>query len=250
MSRPCKISLAEIDFLILCGGLGTRLRSVVSDRPKSLAKIQSAPFLEIQLRYLIHQGARRFTLCAGHLGDEISRFVETFSFPDCRVQVSKEPHALGTGGALANALDRIESPLFFALNGDSFCEVRLQEMLAMHQRMASQLTIATVNVPDTSAYGRVVSDTSHAITAFEEKNSGSKGAGSGMINAGIYLIDRTMFQNTAPKQSAFSIEKDLFPKLVGHKLFAYPLPKGIFLDIGTPENYGRAADVLKKFAGG
>ncbi|MHB2018538.1 MAG: sugar phosphate nucleotidyltransferase [Candidatus Xenobia bacterium] len=219
------------DALILCGGLGTRLRTVVADRPKALASIGEAPFLTLQVQYLMRYGIRRCILCTGHMSDQI----EQWHPPDgCEVVISKETEPLGTGGAVAHALSHVKSDPFLVLNGDSFCDVALDAFMT-----CPAPAIVVVRVEDSSRFGRVVFDNNRDIQSFEEKTNSQ---GAGWINAGIYSFARAHF-DAAPTR--FSLERELFPRLIGHGLQAYRAEGAAFIDIGTPESYARAESVIQ-----
>ena len=224
----------SLDALILCGGLGTRLRSVVADRPKALASSGDDPFLTLQVRFLMRYGVRRCILCTGHMSEQI----ESWRGPEgCTIIISRETEPLGTGGAVAQAFQHVQSDPFLVLNGDSFCNVAL-DRFSTEDGPAS---IVVAPVEDTSRFGRVNFDSNRYILSFDEK---ANATGAGWINAGIYRFTRAAFDRAAPQTARFSLEREVFPRLIAAGLRAFQAEAGSFIDIGTPESYARAASVI------
>ena len=220
--------------IILVGGLGTRLRSVVTDRPKVLANVSGKPFLAYLLDQIAAAGIPHTILCVGYRGEQIqAAFGEVYA--GMRLDYSQETTLLGTGGALRLALPLISSEIFLALNGDSFCEVDFKAVWAWHQAHQASATLVLTHKTDTTRYGQVSISASGVIDGFVEK--GNK-AGAGWVNAGIYMLN-TELVRAIPAGQVVSLEQDVFPGWVGHGLFGYP-SQGRFLDIGTPESYARA----------
>ena len=235
-----RASVAELDAYILCGGLGTRLRSELGDRPKILAEVAGRPFLEILLELLAGQGLGRFVLCVGYLADAVGaerRRFERFG----EIVISKEPGPLGTGGAIRNALPLGRSNPLLVLNGDSICPLPVAEMLEWHCQRRAVLTIAAVRASSDGDYGTLSLDAEGRIRSFVEKDSVDDEAHQ---NAGVYLIDRDYFERNAP-EGAFSLEREFFPRFLGERAFAF-VYAGTFLDIGTPERFRQAATRLKE----
>lgn len=218
-----------MDAIILVGGRGTRLSSVVSDRPKPLAEVNGRPFLDYLLKQ-IGEHVSRVILAAGHLGDHVD-----LQYRD-RCLISTEAEPLGTGGAVRQALDLIKGERFWVLNGDSFFDISFTEM----ENCSGDLVIACREVEDTARYGSIQMD-GHRIISFEEKKASS---GAGWINGGIYTMTKALFDETT-SNNPFSLETDLFPSLLlaGKEVNAY-LGYGTFIDIGTPESYNQASGYL------
>ncbi len=229
-------SLAGTTAVILAGGLGTRLRSVVSHRPKVLAETCGRPFLSCLLDQLMTAGVAEVVLCTGYLGEQVEAAFGN-SYRDLRLIYSRESAPLGTGGALRDALPRVVCDPVLVMNGDSFFQVDLPALRAYHQARAARATLALARVPDTQRYGRVTLAEDGRVLAFEEK--GRQG-GPGWINAGIYLVGRELLASI-PSPGAVSLERQCFPAWIGDGLYGYPGP-GRFLDIGTPESYAAAAE--------
>ncbi|RMF49080.1 MAG: hypothetical protein D6755_02840 [Anaerolineae bacterium] len=224
--------------VILAGGLGTRLRSVVSDVPKPLASIHGHPFLAYQIAYLRHQGIHDFVLCVGYLHEHIMAYFEDGSRWGIRIQYAVEESLLGTAGALRNAQSFIDGP-FLALNGDSFLEVDYTALLLFHAKRKKHFpatlgTLVLRRVENASRFGTVQLNGSGRILAFREKTGEASPA---WINGGVYLLEPEILERI-PVDQKTSIEKETFPALLesGDLLFGYPV-NGYFMDIGTPEGY-------------
>lgn len=227
-------TLSELTAAILIGGLGTRLRSVVAERPKVLAEIRGRPFLAFLLDQLTAAGIKRVVLCAGYKGEQVKA---TFgdSYRELSLLYSWESSPLGTAGALRLALPLFRSDCVLVMNGDSFCEVDLRAFYNWHCNRGAEATLLLANVPDTRRYGRVKLGANGLLLRFNEKEDERD---TGWINAGIYLINYSLFL-TIPANSNVSLEHDMFPGWIGRGLFGYR-SEGRFLDIGTPEAYAEA----------
>jgi D-glycero-alpha-D-manno-heptose 1-phosphate guanylyltransferase len=233
-------TLANITAAILAGGLGTRLRSVVPDRPKVLAEVQGRPFLTYVFENLASQGVREVVLCTGYLGEQIrAAFGETWG--PLRLWYSQEETPLGTGGALRLALPLIQSDSVLVLNGDSFCPVSLAHVRRSHQARGARLTLVLAQVPDAGRFGRVEVHPNGLVREFAEKDAtGSPG----WINAGIYFIDRALLR-MIPAWGAVSLEREMFPAWKRWGIYGYRA-KARFLDMGVPEAYQTAGEFFTR----
>lgn len=157
-----------------------------------------------------------------------------------RLSYAQEEEPLGTGGGIRLALDRVRGDVVLAMNGDSFCMADLAAYREWFFRAGSQASLLLTKVDDVSRYGQVAFDESGHVTEFAEKGAAE---GPGFINAGIYLLKRSVLEGI-PAGKGFSIERDVFPDLIGKRLDAYPVDAP-FLDIGTPESYAEAAVFFK-----
>lgn len=225
--------LTEITAVILAGGLGTRLRTVVDDRPKVLAEVNGRPFLCYLLDQVTAAGVCRIVLCTGYMAGAVSDLVGS-RYGNAVVHYSVEGEPLGTGGALRLALPLLSDPVL-VMNGDSYCEADLSGFAAMHASRQAAVSIALAEVDDINRYGAVQLDVEGVVSAFEEKGGRS---GRGMINAGIYLLTRATVAGIPP-HATVSLERDIFPELIGNGLYGYTRT-GRFIDIGVPDDY-RAA---------
>lgn len=231
--------MKNIDAVILCGGLGKRLRPAVSDRPKSLARINGVAFLDILITYVASFGLKRFILCSGYMGNIIKKHYQQIP-GDLEIVFSQEKEPLGTGGAIKNAQSLIQSSPFLVLNGDSFCKLNLPDFYKFHLRKKAVLSVALSKPEDNQNCGVVILDNKERIVKFNEKVKPVKGS---RRSAGIYLMKREIFQFMG-RNKPFSLEYDLFPALAGKNCYGYYCKKD-FIDIGTPQNLMIASDFLK-----
>lgn len=231
----------DIKAILLVGGLGTRLRSVVPSTPKVLASIGEKSFLELLIRQLRSQGIRRLVMCTGYLAEQIeSKFGDGHTW-DVSIEYSKEEVPLGTAGAISLAKRYLgDSPEFLVLNGDSFLEVDFQSLMAFHRRHdGAMATMAVLRVENASRYGTVHMDATGRIKGFAEKTGDEM---PGVVNGGIYVFNHSVWQHI-PEGPA-SLERDVFPRLLDQGVYAQE-QHGLFIDIGTPADYARAQQLLQ-----
>jgi D-glycero-alpha-D-manno-heptose 1-phosphate guanylyltransferase len=221
--------------LILAGGLGTRLRGAVADRPKVLALVKGRPFIEYLLDQIIAAGFKDAILCVGYLADQIEQHLG-LKYKSLNISYSREVELRGTAGAIIQALPLVRSDSFLVMNGDSYCDVNLTEFREWHVRKSASISIALTEVDDTSRYGLVEVDNNARVTGFKEKTASS---GRGLVNAGIYLLD-TEIVAPLPQGQVLSLERDVFPAHLGKNFYGWIAPHQIFIDIGTPESYTSA----------
>lgn len=229
--------------LVLAGGLGSRLRPVVGNLPKVLAPIAGQPFLSYLLAYLRGQGIADILLSTGYGAEHVSDYCRDGSRWGVRVRYSREAEPLGTGGAIKRAEGLITSDPCLVLNGDSLVRADLARLLAAHAERQARITMALVEVPDKARFGSVLQADGGAIAAFREKGD----QGSGLINAGIYVIDRAVL-DAIPVGYNVSVERDVFPSFVGKGLYGLVVDAP-FIDIGTPEAYAAAQTIAAGWAG-
>jgi NDP-sugar pyrophosphorylase family protein len=232
---------SEITAVILAGGLGTRLRSEVADRPKALAQVSGKPFLEIILGQLEKFSIRKAVICVGYMGEQIESQYGS-SFQSIEISYSHERSLLGTGGAMRYALDLVKTVLILGLNGDSFCDYNLSEFITFHKQKNARASLLLSPATDVSAFGSVALNEDNQITSFIEK---SAAAGTGLVNAGVYLIDPLLLREIQPGR-VFSLEKDIFPGWVGRDFYGYPSSSNLFIDIGTPKSYRQAQNIFSE----
>jgi NDP-sugar pyrophosphorylase family protein len=225
--------------LILAGGLGTRLRKDVPDRPKPMAPAAGRPFLEYLVELLRDQGFDDLVLCLGHQADHVRTHFGDGRRWGVQIDYAIEASPLGTAGALKNAGEHVAGTTL-VLNGDSYLEIDLRAMVAGHgARQAADGralgTLAVVRVEDTAAGGAMEMNGAGRIAGFWEKAE----AGPGWINGGIYVLEPEVWE-AIPEGRPVSIERETFPHLLaqGCHLYAYPVD-GFFVDIGTPQGYRR-----------
>lgn len=224
--------------IVLAGGMGTRLQSVVKDLPKPMAPIGEKPFLHYLLSYLHEMGVSEVVLSVHYLKEKIQDYFQS-NFLGMHIHYVDEDVPLGTGGAIVHALTPLQNePAVVVLNGDTFVRLDYRAMYAQHMQNQAQLTMALCDVEDTSRYGRVIMN-ENTITGFHEKGE----RGKGLINAGVYIVSTQLFaQYGLPRQ--FSFEKDfLFPYLNSIRPEGF-ITADYFIDIGVPHDYERAQKEL------
>ena len=236
--------LRNMQTLILAGGLGTRLREHVSDRPKPMADVLGKPFLEYIIELLREAGIQQIVLCVGYRADQIQAYFKDGSHWGVKIAYAVEKELQGTAGAIKNARHWIDGS-FIVLNGDSFQEINLPAMAVFHKehrRKDAALigTIATRFIAECSPYGSLRLDNQN-ILGFQEKGL----HGPGWINAGVYILEPEIL-NLIPNNQATSIEKQTFPLALEQQwnLSAFPT-SGFFVDIGTPIGYATFGKYIK-----
>ncbi len=232
---------SEIDVLILCGGFGSRLKSVIDDRPKPMAEIKNRPFLDILIDFAASFGFKRYILCIGYKGDFIKQYYKEnkrgllFVF-----QEEKEP--LGTGGAIKNAEPMIRSERFLVMNGDSICTVNMKDFLAFHMRKGGIASIVQTTIENADDYGVIRLDENQRVTSFSEKDSNE---GSGLINAGVYIFEKAALREIPPQEKC-SLEYQIFPRIIHRGVYGYITDNRLF-DIGTPSRLAIARKYISDF---
>lgn len=220
--------------IILAGGFGTRLRHVVSDVPKPMAPINGRPFLEFLLDYLKDFAFEHVVLSTGYMHEKIESHFGN-KYKGMTISYAKEESPLGTGGGMLNAVSCCKGDEMVVLNGDTMFRIDYNELLEFHHTKDCDLSVVLRQVVDTARYGSVGIDERQRICRFAEK---SESSGAGLINGGIYMIDRRLFDGFAMGEK-FSFEKDLMERQVAQKeFFGYP-SEAYFIDIGIPEDYYR-----------
>lgn len=233
----------DIDVIVLCGGLGTRLRAAVNGKPKVMADISRRPFLDILIDYIAGFKFKRFILCVGYMGHVIREYYENrmSNIRDLTLLFSEEKELLGTAGAIKNAEALIRSNPFLVVNGDSFCRMDTRNFLDFHIKKKSSLSIA-LGLPENGAdYGNVALGSDQHIVSFNEKAKPNAG---NFINAGVYMFSRDVLELIPPKIS-YSLEYDLFPKNIDKGIYGFITGEKV-IDIGTPERYKKAEELLKE----
>jgi mannose-1-phosphate guanylyltransferase len=232
--------LESMPIVILAGGLGSRLKSVLPEVPKGLAPIVDRPFLEIQIQSIRDQGATRFILCLGHYARQIQSYLGTGQALGVHIEYSLEDegHLLGTAGALKRA-ERFFSPRALVMNGDTYFNIAYRQLIERHNDARSKYgalaTIALARVSHHDRYGTVeVNSAQKRVIAFREKNAAITDADA-WVSAGVYLIERELLDYIPPDRDC-SLERVVFPELLasGAPLFAETFSDHFF-DIGTPE---------------
>jgi len=222
-----------LEAIILAGGLGTRLQSVISDVPKCMAPVNGIPFIHFIITYLKKEGVERFIFSLGYKSEMLIDYVNNhFSGLDIEYVIEDTP--LGTGGAIKLACSKTKSTDVLILNGDTLFNINLKDLSEFHTDKKADFTVALKEMSNFSRYGSVEMDNNYAIKAFNEKKYCEKG----FINGGIYVLNVKRFMTEA-LPDVFSFEKDFLEKYIGRKKFYGLECEYYFIDIGIPEDYER-----------
>lgn len=226
----------DVEILILCGGLGTRLSSVSNGTPKGLMKGPSgSPFIKELIDELAQFGFKRIILGLGYGADQYRNFFKTQARNDIKIRFSVESTPLGTGGSIINALKLIEDKTFFVINGDTKTNINYRDMLNFHKKKCAQITVSGLELMEFRGdVGCIKYDqNSDMLLELNEKSNDSK-----CVNAGIYVFEREVFYLKKYKTEKQSLEKTIIPDLISDKKMIYLYKfSGEMYDIGTPERY-------------
>ena len=234
-----------IDTAILCGGRGTRLGGILGDLPKPMAPLKGRPLLEHLVRWALRAGSKHIVLCAGYGAAAIRAHFSGDAWSGT-VEVSEEPEALGTGGALRFALPKLQTSTVLAINGDSFLPgFDPAGFMDFHRgRVAGGASIVLTSPDERTDTGNVIFDGERRVRAFAEKEAAAAGVGNADgemrrgVNAGIYLISHNLIAAIPPGR-AISLEREVLPGWIPRGLYGY-VHHGRLVDIGTPERLRQA----------
>jgi D-glycero-alpha-D-manno-heptose 1-phosphate guanylyltransferase len=223
-----------MEVIILAGGIGSRLQSVVADVPKPMADVAGRPFLEYLLEHAARHGVTRAILAVGYKYEVIQQHFGA-KFHGVEIAYSIERERLGTGGCIRLALPLVRTDNFFVLNGDSFFAAPLNQLMTAHMSNGWDMSVALKPMPEAGRYGTVETDQAHRIIAWREKSATRPGD----INAGVYAVKKT-FIESLNMPASFSLERDVMePKAMQYQ-FGGVRFDSYFIDIGIPEDYARA----------
>ena len=225
--------------IVLAGGFGTRLKSVVDNVPKPMAMVSGKPFLYYLLNYLCSEGIEKVVLSVGYKHEVISGFFGT-RFLSMEIDYAIEDRPLGTGGGIRLALKKCTGDRVFVVNGDTFFPVPLEQLHTKHTQIQAEATIALKETEETGRYGTVRMDEKGFIRSFKEKN----GPSGSLINGGIYLLDKHKFE-ARPFNEKFSFENDYLEPVSGQYCIAGCIFSNYFIDIGIPESFLQAQEYFK-----
>lgn len=228
----------KFDVIVLAGGLGTRLASVVSDLPKPMAPVAGKPFLDYILRGLPHAHVGKLILAVGHKYKTISDYYGD-TYQHIPIVYSIEETPMGTGGGIALAMQHVEQDSVLILNGDTFFDVNYEELWQVQKEEGRLMTLALKQMQQPDRYGTVLLQ-SNQIIRFQEKQAGLN---TGLINGGVYWANKDLI-NELPKMDKFSFESEVLEvKVKEQKLGGY-ISEGMFIDIGIPNDYERAQELF------
>ncbi|MFT4203669.1 MAG: nucleotidyltransferase family protein [Chitinophagaceae bacterium] len=234
--------------IILSGGQGTRLRSVVADLPKSMATIAGKPFLWYLVQYFLRQGVATFIFALGYMHEAIEAYLSSEDSPffhtNAQYKISVENEPLGTGGAIQKAAHLAETENVFIANGDTLFEIDADVLKKAHETTKALCTLALKPMKDFERYGVVELDESNQVVNFKEKQYYAEGN----INGGVYMLNAHRFLQLGLPEK-FSFEKDFLEQQADHNTLFGILQNGYFIDIGIPEDYGRAQAALPPLFG-
>lgn len=231
---PQSVNIEQIPAIILAGGLGTRLRTVVQDVPKCMAPVAGHPFLKYLIDALLQSGIRQFIFSLGYKHEIIETYLET-AFPELNKTIALETSPLGTGGAVQLACQYTTASDILIVNGDTYFDVQVPALIEFHLQHHAAVTLALKPMRDFSRYGVVELDKDNHVLAFHEKKQYEEG----LINGGVYMLNReALLSKELP--ATFSLETDfLEPYANSIRMMGFIQP-GYFIDIGIPDDYERA----------
>jgi mannose-1-phosphate guanylyltransferase len=231
-----------VQALILAGGEGTRLRPLTYTVAKPVLPLAGRPHVAYVIDWLVRHGVDDVIVSCGHLAEGMRRAVAELE-PGVTIRYAEEPDARGTAGAIRFAEDML-GDRFFVLNGDVLCDLDLTAQIAQHERTGARATIALYPAEDPTGYGLIHRHEDGEIAEFLEKPEPEQ-IDTDEINAGAYLLERSMLDHIPPDR-AVSIEREVFPELIGKGLYGIRLG-GYWIDIGTPDRFLEANwDILER----
>jgi NDP-sugar pyrophosphorylase family protein len=219
--------------IILAGGQGKRLRSLINDIPKPMAPIKEKPFLEYLVLQLKKQNIKDIIISTGYKGNIIKSYFQDGGNWDINIEYSEEGKPLGTGGALRKAGELIDDEQFIVMNGDSYFDIEFKQLISFHEDKQAVTTIGLAYVETLERYGHVEVGNNGEITEFIEKGDS---VSAGHVNGGIYILTSELINKIPFGQ--VSLETEVFPNLINKGLFGVKF-KSFFIDIGKPEEYQR-----------
>jgi D-glycero-alpha-D-manno-heptose 1-phosphate guanylyltransferase len=231
--------------IILAGGLGTRLRSVVSEWPKCMAPVAGKPFLYFVIEYLLSQGVDHFIFAVGYKNKIIIDYINDQYLsagrqdPRPNIQFSIEEEPLGTGGAVKQACSLATEKNVLIFNGDTLFKIDIAALSSFHISNGADCTLALKPMRNFNRYGVVELNNNGSVASFKEKQQYD----SGLINGGVYTLNVTRFlQEVLPQK--FSFEKDYLEAYFDKRKMYGLIQEEYFIDIGIPEDYERAQEEL------
>lgn len=227
--------------ILLAGGLGTRLRSVVSDRPKPMALVEGRPFMEYVVHELVKQGVTEIIFAVGYKGSMVEEYFQDGKEFGVKISYSYEEELLGTAGAIKNAGHFIHDEQFLVLNADTFYLFDYNRLSKFLQEENMDMALVLRRVEDISRYGEA-SVTGNRLTGFNEKSSVAR---PGTINGGIYMMKQELLDEIP--NGKVSLENEMIPKWMQEgRMLGAVINDGYFIDIGIPEDYFRFQEDVKK----
>ena len=230
--------------VILVGGEGTRLRPLTSTMPKPVVPLVDRPLMVYMLEWLRGHGVDDVIMSCGFLAAGVRDVLGDGSQLGIRLRFVEEPEPRGTAGALKYAEELLDER-FLMLNGDVLTDLDLSAQLHQHEATGATATLALVPVDDPTSYGLVRLRADHVVAEFLEKPSADTLLDTNLISAGAYVLERAVLDLIPPDRKV-SIEREVWPALVGEGLYGFDDQQAYWVDIGTPERYLQATfDILE-----
>lgn len=227
--------------VLLAGGLGTRLRSVVNDRPKPMADVDGYPFMEYLIYQLKNNGVTDIVMAVGYKGTMVEDYFKSGLNQGVKIQYSYEEELLGTAGAIKNAAAKLTDDAFFVLNADTYYDMDYQKLVISNKEHDAMMSLVLREVDDISRYGKAVLENG-LLTGFNEKTSART---SGTINGGVYFIRKELLDRIP--EGKVSLENEVIPALLQEDITVSGIVNdGYFIDIGIPEDYFKFISDVKK----
>lgn len=222
--------------IILAGGFGTRLQTVVKELPKVLAPIAGKPFLYWLISYLKNEGITKFIFSLGYLHQQVQDYLHE-QFPTLNYTCVIEDVPLGTGGAIKYCIQEVTEKEVFIINGDSFFNVNIGELFKYYMQTNADCTIALKPMQNFERYGSVTLNNANRILQFNEKQYCEEG----LINSGVWLVNKDVYlHQTKLLPTSFSYEKDFLEPNMNNLIVTGFIANNYFIDIGIPEDYYKA----------
>ncbi len=233
-----------MEAIVLAGGLGTRLRSVVSEVPKPMAPVAGRPFLDYILYYLKKQGITKVVLAVGYKWEIIrDHYKNNDTSFGIEIEYSVENEPLGTGGAIFKAAKKVRNDDFFIINGDTSFDVPLNQVKTFSTNNHAEITLALKRISNSDRYGSVECSPNGRVLSFKEKGVNNIATPT-EINGGIYFMQKSLL-NRFNFQDKFSFETDFLQgNLSTINAFAKAFDS-TFIDIGIPEDYFRSQKIFE-----
>ena len=228
----------KLDVIILAGGLGTRLASVVSDVPKPMALVAGEPFLNQILQNLPLDNLAKIILAVGYKYEKIEEYYGA-EYKGVPIVYSIENEPLGTGGGIGLAMRKTTCDEILILNGDTLFDVNLEELVQVHKAGDRLLTLALKQMENPDRYGTVLLE-ENKVVRFQEKK---EGLSTGLINGGVYMADKSLLKEL-PTKDKYSFESEVLEAKVTSGKLGGHISTGLFIDIGIPKDYERAQSVF------
>jgi D-glycero-alpha-D-manno-heptose 1-phosphate guanylyltransferase len=225
--------------IILAGGLGTRLRSIVTDLPKCMAFVAGKPFISFVVNFLQKEGIEKILFSVGYKHESIIEFINA-QYPTLNIKFSIEEEPLGTGGAIKLACSKATEKSVIVLNGDTLFSININKLTTFHEAQNADCTLSLKPMHNFERYGVVELNEDCSISSFKEKQFYNNG----LINGGVYTLNVDRFLNEEHPEK-FSFEKDYLEKYFKKRRMYGVIQDEYFIDIGIPEDYEKAQAELK-----